>query len=362
MNTENKCTRRFHFFRFSLAFGLALSISIDDLASAAVFLDWNPSLSELPPDEYRQQILGFDPDFWTRDLTFSSSISDVFVAAPLHPIPYQPVIEYNASHDNLSASFSFSSPGVYVSKVVFEDPDVDDVIDFFFVGAAKGSKGRSEDSRKTKIEQPFMADCIIVEQPAVETGAGAGAMAIAASVIAGEQRASTVAEAITKIKECQEEKGRPVSVELVGHGAGGVISVGAGTGASPGAELENSSASTQQFIESLNGLVTGVILKGCCIAQNVDNPGRNHLMEVLADGLNAPVFAWDQTIYWVEGGLFRSGYAGIDVHGKESSRTPIPEPSSNLGFLALGIFGVASTLKHKLKPSKSSEKETTKIE
>jgi len=38
----------------------------------------------------------------------------------------------------------------------------------------------------------------------------------------------------------------------------------------------------------------------------------------------------------------------------------VPEPSS-LGFLALGTLGAASTLKRKLKPSKSSEKETTKI-
>ncbi|TRU80252.1 MAG: PEP-CTERM sorting domain-containing protein [Microcystis novacekii Mn_MB_F_20050700_S1] len=41
--------------------------------------------------------------------------------------------------------------------------------------------------------------------------------------------------------------------------------------------------------------------------------------------------------------------------------TPIPEPSSTLGFLALGTLGAASTLKRKLKSSKSSEKETAKV-
>jgi hypothetical protein len=40
---------------------------------------------------------------------------------------------------------------------------------------------------------------------------------------------------------------------------------------------------------------------------------------------------------------------------------PIPEPSSTLALLALGTLGAASTLKRKLKPSKSSEKETTKV-
>jgi len=39
----------------------------------------------------------------------------------------------------------------------------------------------------------------------------------------------------------------------------------------------------------------------------------------------------------------------------------IPEPSSSWGLLALGTLGAASTLKRKLKPSKPSEKETTKI-
>ncbi|NCQ92011.1 MAG: PEP-CTERM sorting domain-containing protein [Microcystis aeruginosa LG13-03] len=39
----------------------------------------------------------------------------------------------------------------------------------------------------------------------------------------------------------------------------------------------------------------------------------------------------------------------------------VPEPTSILGLLALGTIGAASTLKRKLKPSKSAEKETTKV-
>lgn len=41
--------------------------------------------------------------------------------------------------------------------------------------------------------------------------------------------------------------------------------------------------------------------------------------------------------------------------------TPIPEPASTLSLLALGTLGAASTLNRKLKPSKSSEKETTTV-
>ncbi len=39
----------------------------------------------------------------------------------------------------------------------------------------------------------------------------------------------------------------------------------------------------------------------------------------------------------------------------------IPEPTSTLSLLALGTLGAASTLKRQLKPSKSTEKETTKV-
>ncbi|GBL14865.1 hypothetical protein MTo_02173 [Microcystis aeruginosa NIES-1211] len=40
---------------------------------------------------------------------------------------------------------------------------------------------------------------------------------------------------------------------------------------------------------------------------------------------------------------------------------PVPEPTSTLGFLALGTIGAGATLKRKLKSSKPSEKETTKV-
>ncbi|MCZ8200775.1 MULTISPECIES: PEP-CTERM sorting domain-containing protein [unclassified Microcystis] len=39
----------------------------------------------------------------------------------------------------------------------------------------------------------------------------------------------------------------------------------------------------------------------------------------------------------------------------------VPEPSAILSLLALGTLGAASTLKGKLKPSKSTEKQTTKV-
>ena len=40
---------------------------------------------------------------------------------------------------------------------------------------------------------------------------------------------------------------------------------------------------------------------------------------------------------------------------------PVPDPSTILSLLTLGTLGTASTLKRKLKPSKSTEKEKTKV-
>ena len=42
-------------------------------------------------------------------------------------------------------------------------------------------------------------------------------------------------------------------------------------------------------------------------------------------------------------------------------RASVPEPASILSLLALGTIGAASALKRKIKPSQSSEKETTKV-
>jgi hypothetical protein len=39
----------------------------------------------------------------------------------------------------------------------------------------------------------------------------------------------------------------------------------------------------------------------------------------------------------------------------------MPEPASTLGLFALSTLGAASTIKRKLKPSQSTEKETTKV-
>ncbi len=53
---------------------------------------------------------------------------------------------------------------------------------------------------------------------------------------------------------------------------------------------------------------------------------------------------------------------GIFTWNIQTTTVPtVPEPSTILGLLTLGTLGAASTLKRKLKPSQSTEKETTKV-
>lgn len=62
--------------------------------------------------------------------------------------------------------------------------------------------------------------------------------------------------------------------------------------------------------------------------------------------------------FWVDVIGNTSGARVLDTGEHEH---PVPEPSSILGLLALGTLGARSALKRKLKPSKSTEKETKKV-
>ena len=50
-----------------------------------------------------------------------------------------------------------------------------------------------------------------------------------------------------------------------------------------------------------------------------------------------------------------------EIIGEHEVTAMVPESTSTLSLLALGTLGAASTLKRKLKPSKSTKKETTKV-
>ncbi|WP_287076142.1 MULTISPECIES: PEP-CTERM sorting domain-containing protein [unclassified Microcystis] len=64
----------------------------------------------------------------------------------------------------------------------------------------------------------------------------------------------------------------------------------------------------------------------------------------------------------VNGSLdFRNGTWTWTAQGDLTVCCKVPEPSTVISLLTLGTLGAASTLKRKLKPSQSTEKETTKV-
>ncbi len=66
-----------------------------------------------------------------------------------------------------------------------------------------------------------------------------------------------------------------------------------------------------------------------------------------------PPMGSEQSIFYKANGEIKVASAEI--------KKKVPEPTSTLSLLALGTIGAASTLKRKLKPSQSIEKETTKV-
>jgi hypothetical protein len=97
---------------------------------------------------------------------------------------------------------------------------------------------------------------------------------------------------------------------------------------------------------------------------SLGSPPKTSLNLTLQDFVPSPL-SENRTTSSSFGFIFANG--NFIFGGQEKSRQiPIdpkivPEPTSTLGFLALGTLGAASTLKRKLKPSKSAEKETTKV-
>ncbi|MFN9674076.1 MAG: PEP-CTERM sorting domain-containing protein [Microcystis sp.] len=65
-------------------------------------------------------------------------------------------------------------------------------------------------------------------------------------------------------------------------------------------------------------------------------------------------------VRWIGNGIGFHPF-GVDNIRWNGAVQTVPEPTSTLSLLVLGTLGAASTLKRKLKSSKSTEKETTKV-
>jgi hypothetical protein len=172
---------------------------------------------------------------------------------------------------------------------------------------------------------------------------------------------------------------------------------------SPGIPYINNSvisnAPPASDIIALNTATTGSTTNKLTFSQPITNPimainSMGQLGITVSYTFNTPfnILSFNSTItnnpaYWGYGQLTQSGntligtegtgaihfigtYSSIEFsvdnpetwHGFTVGKLEqVPEPTSTFSLLALGTIGAASTLKRKLKPSKSTEKETTKV-
>jgi hypothetical protein len=103
----------------------------------------------------------------------------------------------------------------------------------------------------------------------------------------------------------------------------------------------------------------GVYINGYALNSSFSGAGRfpeySASQSIPSNWLNPGSNNWLYVYQRDAGGAYSGTIFGAHIS------VNVPEPSSIIGLAVLSTLGAASTLKRKLKPSKSSEKETTKV-
>lgn len=134
--------------------------------------------------------------------------------------------------------------------------------------------------------------------------------------------ASTIQEAIDKIRAKSDELGRPISVTLFGHGRSGSVKIG-----TQRINKANDSVMTPaDFGAAVRGKVASVTTFGCKTGEGA--AGQAYLQN-LANGANVQCSAWPVTLTCagnkrIFGINVRDGYFNIDAKGKKASEDPPP--------------------------------------
>ncbi|MCZ8039633.1 MAG: PEP-CTERM sorting domain-containing protein [Microcystis sp. LE17-20A] len=122
--------------------------------------------------------------------------------------------------------------------------------------------------------------------------------------------------------------------------------------------LVNATSSTLTFNTNVSGFNAARVR-----FQNSGNPFGNRWYDI---GTFLDFFTFQLVNF--EGSIASPGFTEVVASvslpvtfGTAQTAQQVPEPASLFGLGVLGTLGAASTLKRKLKPSKSAEKETTKV-
>ncbi len=137
-----------------------------------------------------------------------------------------------------------------------------------------------------------------------------------------------------------------------------VVVIPSGSIIGTGQFLVNATSSTLTFNTNVSGFDRATVR-----FQNSGNPFGNRRYEI-GTFLDQSTF---QPVN-LEGSTASPGFTEVVASvslpvtfGTAQTAQQVPEPASLFGLGVLGTLGVGSTLKRKLKPSKSAEKETTKV-
>jgi len=102
----------------------------------------------------------------------------------------------------------------------------------------------------------------------------------------------------------------------------------------------------------------GVYINGNLLSSSFSGAGRNPEYSASQSGIEGLLNPGQNWLYVYQrdaGGAYSGTIFGAHIS------VNVPEPNSLIGLAVLSTLGAASTLKRQLKPSKSTEKETTKV-
>jgi hypothetical protein len=261
--------------------------------------------------------------------------------------------QYAADFTGQQITIDYGAPGSYLVEITAESSGVDftkiyndQVDDAIGQNPAAGvPKDKVGVSRLVQPNSAPMADLIVVSNQAKEGAAANGYTAAALATLQSQGKnvvtADSLDDAINKIMAESVKQGKPITVDLVGHGTPGTILIGSDTLAAKGGKM-----TPAQLGAALKGKVSNLNFYSCNTGQG--QAGKNMAKDITTAAMinsigafntftsaypptpqYAPVYGFNgfrRTVTWVATGQTNPGY--FDVGGRGIRGALVPEPAS----------------------------------
>lgn len=208
--------------------------------------------------------------------------------------PYEWDTDFYGQVDHITGSvdMTFVRDGEYVLRIERESGGVASVQYVEVFVNSGDSPDEPQRTKTTTVLPKPSADLVLISDSANDT---TGFLVNARASISGEQTMSSVDDAVSKIEAKFVATGNvKFSLLIVDHGRAGYMSMGDGTGATPGKYIERcATADLKKFTDACKDRVTQVTFAGCEVGK--DTAGASFLKKVADDG-KCIVRAWDKKI------------------------------------------------------------------